>query len=123
MTVGATILPISTGFLTLNDQPTRACVSYIVGLAILAFLLAVGCWVKVLLPLVLDFRPELSALIDTVLEESESEAGKWFVDETIRSIEENEVKLSRATNWVTVAVMALGIEAVSLAAAALLTFT
>lgn len=120
LAVGSTILPVTTGLLTLSDHKLGTCGVVLLSVSIVAFVVVVIFSMLVLLPATLDFRPDMETLNSHNDEYSANSVRTWAARECATSIGENEKRLRHKPWLLSTALGALAFETVLLAVASLL---
>jgi hypothetical protein len=120
-TVGATVLPVTAGLLTLDSGRPPTCALFLLCGSIAAFLFLVGFSMAALLPATLDLRPDLYTLAEYDATYQKRSIPRWVAKECIESIRENDCRLGRKALYVSCSVLFLATETALLAVAALLT--
>ncbi len=120
LTVGATILPVTSGLLTLDGRHVPTCALIFLYGSIVVFVTVVVFCLIVLLPGTLDFRPDMPTLVEHSRQQPTDAVRRWVANECVESIRRNDERLGRTVVYVSAALIALGIETVLLAVAAVL---
>lgn len=119
--VGSVVLPVTFALLNLGTVQLPRLAELLLGLALIVYLLLLGCAARASFIRALEFRPHIPTLQQHVQHFSGDQLRFWVATEYEESSNTNAEMLRQKAQWVGGATAALYLESLLLSAAALLT--